>query len=221
VRRHRPQHDIAQTGPGPYSWSTSLSGTSVPQSFYQLKPTGLAGASVLKPPVFGDDRGYFSPTFNAEALRDAGISAEFTQDNQSLSRQVGTVRGLHAQRAPYEQAKLVRVLRGRALDVAVDGRPGSETFGQWFSHELSADNHEQLFIPRGFLHGFMTLEPDTILAYKVDNAYAPDHEFSVRWNDPDLAIRWPDGVKAPLLSERDAAAISWADYLEMIGSAGS
>lgn len=186
----------------------------MPQSFYTVTPTGLAGAVVLRPPVFDDDRGYFSPTYNQGALEALGISSEFIQDNQSLSRLTGTVRGLHAQFAPYAQAKLVRVLQGRALDIAVDARPGSPTVGQWFAHELSADNHEQLYIPRGFLHGFMTLAANTVLAYKVDNTYAPEQEISVRWDDPDLAIEWPRSPAGVKLSQRDDTAISWQAFMD-------
>ncbi|MBR9824368.1 MAG: dTDP-4-dehydrorhamnose 3,5-epimerase [Alphaproteobacteria bacterium] len=167
---------------------------------------------VLRPPVYEDERGYFSPNFNANALHELGIRTEFVQDNQSLSVNAGTVRGLHAQLPPFEQAKIVRVLAGRILDVIVDARRSSASFGQWESYELSADSHEQVFVPRGCLHGFITLEPNTVVTYKVDNQYAPDHQVSVAWNDPDLGISWPQ-LSAPItLSEKDQTGLSWADF---------
>lgn len=186
--------------------------SAVSQSFYKSKPMRLPGALILRPPVFEDDRGYFSPTFNSDALGALGIGTGFVQDNQSLSHESGTVRGLHGQIAPFEQAKLVRVLQGSIFDVLVDIRPGSSHFGQWDAHELTAASHEQIYVPRGFLHGFMTLEPDTIIAYKVDSAYAPDHEVSIMWNDQDLAIDWPDPGHTPILSGKDSAGLSWTDF---------
>ena len=145
---------------------------------------------LITPDRFGDDRGFFSETFNQQRFADAGIKADFVQDNHSLSAVKGTVRGLHYQSPPFAQAKLVRVLRGAILDVAVDVRKGSATFGKWVSAELSAANGTQIFVPRGFLHGFATLEPDTEIAYKVDNYYSRECDGAVAWNDPDLAIDW-------------------------------
>ena len=177
---------------------------------------GLPDALILRPPVYEDGRGYFSPSFNRDGLKALGVEADFLQDNQSLSRDVGTIRGLHAQHAPYEQAKLVRVLAGRIFDVLVDARPRSSHFGKWEGYELSADSHEQVYIPRGFLHGFMTLEPNTVISYKVDNTYAPDREVSVMWNDSDLEIDWPLLSQAPVLSGRDRTAVSWTNFKAQI-----
>ena len=167
---------------------------------------------LITPDRFGDDRGFFSETFNQQRFADAGIKADFVQDNHSLSAVKGTVRGLHYQSPPFAQAKLVRVLRGAILDVAVDVRKGSATFGKWVSAELSAANGTQIFVPRGFLHGFATLEPDTEIAYKVDNYYSRECDGAVAWNDPDLAIDWRGEGKDAVLSEKDAAAPAFADF---------
>lgn len=160
---------------------------------------------VLRVGKFGDARGFFSETYNRKAFAEAGISVGFVQDNQSLSVPVGTVRGLHAQRKPFAQDKLVRVTRGRIWDVAVDVRPGSPTFGRWTAAEISAQAWNQIFIPIGFLHGFCTLEPDTEVHYKVSNLYSVAHEFGVRWNDPDLKITWPVEDDKAILSDKDRA----------------
>ena len=167
---------------------------------------------LITPARFGDDRGFFSETFNQQRFADAGIKADFVQDNHSLSAVKGTVRGLHYQSPPFAQAKLVRVLRGAILDVAVDVRKGSATFGKWVSAELSAANGTQIFVPRGFLHGFATLEPDTEIAYKVDNYYSRECDGAVAWNDPDLAIDWRVEDKDAVLSEKDAAAPAFAYF---------
>ncbi|MFQ5622452.1 MAG: dTDP-4-dehydrorhamnose 3,5-epimerase [Paracoccaceae bacterium] len=167
---------------------------------------------VLIPRRFSDSRGYFSETWNARAMRGAGLDLEFVQDNHSYSRSRGTVRGLHYQAPPHAQDKLVRVAAGRIIDVAVDARRGSPTFGKWVACELSAENGRQLLVPRGFLHGFATLEDDTVVLYKTTDFYAPESEGSVRFDDPDLAIDWGlDGVD-PLLSEKDARAPSFAEF---------
>jgi dTDP-4-dehydrorhamnose 3,5-epimerase len=176
-----------------------------------IEPTALDGVMIVTPRRFGDDRGWFSETWNRKALAAAGIDVDFVQDNQSFSRPVGTVRGLHFQRPPEAQAKLVRVLRGAVLDVAVDIRRGSATYGRWVSVELSAANGRQLFVPRGFLHGFVTREPDTEVAYKCDGYYAPACEGAVRWDDPDLAIDWGIDPAAAILSPKDAAAPAFRD----------
>jgi dTDP-4-dehydrorhamnose 3,5-epimerase len=173
----------------------------------------LSGLVRLTPPRFGDERGFFSETFNAATFREAvGSDAVFIQDNQSLSREVGVLRGLHCQRPPFAQAKLVRVTRGRILDVAVDIRRSSPTFGRWAATELSADNWAQLFIPTGFLHGYYTLEPETEVQYKVDAPYARDHEAGVIWSDPQLGIAWPLGTAAPILSDKDRVLPCLADF---------
>jgi dTDP-4-dehydrorhamnose 3,5-epimerase len=172
----------------------------------------LAGVRVLEPKRFGDARGYFCETYNARDLAEVGIDCVFVQDNESFSAGAGTLRGLHYQAPPRAQAKLVRVIRGAVLDVVVDARPGSPGFGQWTGVELSAQNGRQLFVPRGFLHGFVTREPDTLVAYKVDNHYSREHDGAVAWNDPDLAIDWGLGGRAPVLSDKDAMAPSWRDW---------
>ena len=161
----------------------------------------LTDAFVLKPRVFKDDRGYFYESFNDKVFDSlVGIKVNFIQDNQSYSSK-GTLRGLHFQRGDAAQSKLVRVTKGSAYDVAVDLRPGSPTFKQWYGVELSAENHLQFFIPRGFAHAFIALEDNTIFQYKVDNYYSGVNDGGVIWNDPELAITWP---KLKLeLSEKD------------------
>lgn len=176
-----------------------------------FEPTALDGVMIVTPRRFGDDRGWFSETWSRRAFVAAGIGADFVQDNQSFSRPAGTVRGLHFQRPPQAQAKLVRVLRGAIRDVAVDIRRGSATFGRWVAVDLSAADGRQLFIPHGFLHGFATLEPETEVAYKCDAFYAPDCEGAVRWNDPDLAIDWGIDPATAVLSPKDAAAPAFRD----------
>ena len=153
---------------------------------------------------FTDARGWFSEVYNAKVFSDRGVCADFVQDNQSWSRSQGTIRGLHFQTPPHGQAKLVRCLRGAIFDVAVDVRKGSPTYGQWVGAELSADNGLQLFIPVGFAHGFMTLEPDTEVFYKVTDFYAPAHDGGLLWSDPDIGVEWPAlPGGSPVLSEKD------------------
>lgn len=154
----------------------------------------------------GDARGYFSETYNAERFRDAGILATFVQDNQSYSAHAGVLRGLHFQSPPFAQDKLVRVLRGSVFDVAVDIRHGSPTFGRWVGTTLSAQAGNQFFVPIGFAHGFVTLEPDTEVAYKVSAYYSPEHDHTLAHDDPDLKIDWPLGGSAAILSSKDAMA---------------
>ena len=153
-----------------------------------------------------DERGFFAETYNQEAYSRAGIKSVFVQDNHSLSRQVGTVRGLHFQVPPHAQAKLVRCGRGSIFDVAVDLRAGSPTFGQWHGEVLSFENGKQLYIPEGFAHGFMTLESDTEIVYKCSDFYAPDCEGAIRFDDPGIGIEWPDLGVVPTLSNKDARA---------------
>ena len=155
-----------------------------------ITPLALPDVLLITPTRHGDDRGWFTETWSRKTLAAAGVEADFVQDNQAFNARKGTVRGLHFQTAPHPQAKLVRVLAGAILDVAVDVRPGSPTFGQWVSAALTAAGGEQLFVPRGFAHGYSTLTDDTMLAYKVDGLYAPQTEGGVIWNDPDLAIDW-------------------------------
>ncbi len=159
---------------------------------------------IVEPPRHMDNRGFFSETYNKQALKSAGIEAEFVQDNQSLSRQKGVVRGLHFQADPHAQAKLVRVTRGAVFDVVVDLRQGSPTYGKWVSEILSADNWLQIYIPHGFAHGFCTLEPDTELVYKVTDYYAPAFDRGVAWDDPDIAVDWPIAREDAVLSGKDA-----------------
>lgn len=169
---------------------------------------------LLTPRRFGDDRGWFSETYHEQRFRDLGVAAAFVQDNHSYSKQAGTIRGIHFQRPPHAQAKLVRCVRGRIFDVAVDLRPASPTFGQHVAAELSADNGHQLFVPAGFGHAFMTLVEDCEVVYKVDAYYAPETEGGVRWDDPAIAIDWPviGGVAdVPMLSPKDAVLPLLAD----------
>jgi dTDP-4-dehydrorhamnose 3,5-epimerase len=169
----------------------------------EVTPLAIADVKLVRPTRHADQRGYFSEVYNKRALAAVGIDHNFVQDNQSLSRAAGTVRGLHFQTAPFEQVKLVRVLRGSIFDVAVDLRRSSATFGKWVGLELDADSWGQVLIPAGFAHGFCTLQPNTEIAYKVTNFYAPAHDFGLMWNDPDLAIVWPPLADAATLSEKD------------------
>ncbi len=169
----------------------------------KIELTEISGVLVIKPPEFQDERGTFSETYRRETFEELGIVGEFVQDNQSLSRQRATIRGLHFQAPPAAQAKLVRVLKGAVLDVAVDLRRGSPTFGKYVSRLLSAENREQLLVPEGFAHGFCTLVDDTTVLYKVTRYYSPDHERGIRWNDSRLQIDWGVSVADVLLSTRD------------------
>ena len=171
-----------------------------------VQSTPLDGVVVLTPRRFGDNRGWFSETWNAQTLADAGFAINFVQDNHSFSAQIGTLRGLHYQRPPHAQDKLVRCTRGAIFDVAVDIRRGSPTFGQWTSAELSAENGCQLLVPKGFLHGFMTLTADCEVQYKCSDLYAPDCDGAVLWNDPKIGVAWPLDI-APVLSAKDQAAL--------------
>lgn len=168
----------------------------------KVLPTELPGVLIIEPKVFGDDRGFFYESFQAQRYAEAGISGPFVQDNVSRSAR-GTLRGLHFQE-PQPQGKLVGVLRGAVYDVAVDVRRGSPTFGRWFGLELSEQNKRQLWVPPGFAHGFCVTSDSADFFYKCTDYYAPQHEQSLIWNDPELGIRWP--VDAPLLSKKDASA---------------
>lgn len=171
----------------------------------QITSTRLADIVLLKPRRFEDARGHFCEVYNARTLAVAGLIFTPVQENQSLSRHVGTVRGLHFQRPPHPQAKLVRVLRGAIFDVAVDIREGSPTFGQWVGVELTASGGEQIFIPAGFAHGFCTIEPDTEISYLVDDHYSAECDAGIRWDDPYIGITWP-AVAGAVLSDKDAKA---------------
>jgi dTDP-4-dehydrorhamnose 3,5-epimerase len=169
----------------------------------QVEHLAVPEVMLVTPKRFGDSRGFFSETFNAGRFAAAGIEGPFVQDNQSLSEQVGVVRGLHCQIAPFAQGKLLRVVRGAVWDVAVDIRRGSPTFGKWAAAEISAENWRQIWIPAGFLHGFCTLQPNTEVIYKVTADYSPTSERAVAWDDPDLALPWPVAPGAAVLSEKD------------------
>ena len=156
------------------------------------------------PHRFSDARGWFSETWNADRSEKLGVQSKFCQDNESVSVKAGTIRGIHFQKAPLAQAKLVRCLRGRIFDVAVDLRRESPTFQKWVGVELSAERGNQLFVPSGFGHGFLTMEDDCHVAYKVDAYYAPHADGGIRWDDPELAIDWPMISGAPILSDKDA-----------------
>lgn len=162
--------------------------------------TAIEGVYIIEPQVFEDNRGYFFESYNKQKMDEAGLKYDFIQDNQSMSK-YGTIRGIHFQKGDFAQAKLVRVLEGTVLDVAVDLRKGSKTFGKHVAVELSAENKRQLMIPRGFGHGFVTLTDHVEFLYKADNYYAPEADGGIRWNDPELGIDW--GVTDPVLSEKD------------------
>jgi len=166
--------------------------------------TRLQGVVILEPRVFADARGWFYESWSAARLQQAGFAHEFVQDNHSFSLSKGTLRGLHFQNNPRAQGKLVRCSRGAILDVAVDLRRGSPTWRQWVAVELSACNHRQLLVPKGFAHGFLTLTDDAEVQYKADEYYSPELDRSIRWNDPEIGVAW--GVSNPILSEKDAAA---------------
>jgi dTDP-4-dehydrorhamnose 3,5-epimerase len=168
-----------------------------------VEKTELDGVIVIVPGRHADARGFFSETYNRAAFRKVGVDCDFVQDNHSLSRVPGTVRGLHFQIGPFAQAKLVRVLRGAICDAAVDIRRSSPTYGRSIAVTLSAENGAQLFVPAGFAHGFCTLEPDTEVFYKVDAPYSREHERGLRWNDPALGINWPVPESGATVLERD------------------
>ena len=166
-------------------------------------PLALPELLLITPKRHGDARGWFTETWSRRTLAGAGIDPDFVQDNQAFSARKGTIRGLHFQTAPHPQAKLIRVLRGAIWDVAVDIRAGSPTYGQWGAAVLTAEVGEQLFVPRGFAHGYCTITDDCEIAYKVDGLYAPQTEGGVLWNDPELALPWPLDGAEPTLAEKD------------------
>lgn len=171
-----------------------------------------APIQLIKPRRFGDERGWFSETFNAAAWAKLGVAGPFVQDNHSLSREPYVLRGLHFQAPPFAQAKLVRCSRGRIWDVAVDVRKGSPSYGQWAAAELAAENGLQLFVPVGFAHGFLTLEPDTEVQYKVTSPYVAHAEGGLIWNDADLALPWPLNGASPVLSPKDLRLSRLSDF---------
>ncbi|MVN21135.1 dTDP-4-dehydrorhamnose 3,5-epimerase [Mucilaginibacter arboris] len=176
-----------------------------------ISTTKIEGLIIIEPRIFPDDRGYFYESYSEKKYREAGIDATFVQDNQSFS-QKGALRGLHGQADPFAQGKLVRVLQGRVLDVAVDIRKNSPTFGQYVTVELTGENHKQFWVPPGFLHGFVTLEDDTIFTYKVTNYYDKASEIGVLWNDPTLNIDWQTDLSNVLLSPKDTVLPAFADF---------
>lgn len=179
--------------------------------------TGIDGVIVVTPPRFGDDRGIFSEVWSRRAFAAEGLDFDWCQDNHSRSASAGTLRGLHYQAPPMAQAKLVRCVAGAVWDVAVDMRPDSATLGHWVGRELSAETWVQLLIPRGFLHGFVTLTAGAEVLYKVDAPYSPAHDGAVAWDDPDLGIEWPL-AGAPILSGKDRAAPRLSDWSNPFGA---
>ena len=181
----------------------------------QVTPTEIPDVKILSPKKFGDHRGFFSEIYSRKMLAEMGIDADFVQDNHSLSVERGVLRGLHYQIAPMAQDKLVRVVHGSILDVAVDIRRGSPTFGKHVRAVLSAENWSQIFVPAGFAHGFVTLQANTEVLYKVTNYYSPAHERGVRWNDPKLGIDWGVEESAAILSPRDREHPALADVKDL------
>ncbi|MDD3048727.1 MAG: dTDP-4-dehydrorhamnose 3,5-epimerase [Bacilli bacterium] len=170
----------------------------------EIIATKLEGCYIIKPDVYEDDRGYFAETYNLDKFRERGINNIFIQDNESLSKKVGIIRGIHLQNEPFSQAKLVSCVQGSVFDVAVDLRKDSPTYKRWIGVELTPENHLQLLIPRGFGHAFQTLKENTIFHYKVDNPYSKNDERAIIYNDPDIGVIWP--IKHPSLSEKDLDA---------------
>ena len=169
----------------------------------KVQQTNIEGVYIVEPVLHGDERGYFMESFSERDFEaQTGLKVRFVQDNESCSRK-GVLRGLHFQKEPYAQAKLVRVVRGKVLDVAVDIRPESPTFGKYVATELSAENHRQMFIPKGFAHGYVVLEDDTVFQYKCDEYYHPEAESGIAWNDPQIAINWGVAENEVILSEKD------------------
>ena len=176
----------------------------------KLIKTEIEGLLIIEPTVFADQRGYFFESFRLDKLQEFGVQEKFVQDNESKS-QKNVLRGLHFQRYPFAQGKLVKVVKGGVLDVAVDIRKDSPTYGKWFSHELNENNKTMLWIPPGFAHGFLTLRDDTIFQYKCTNYYDKASEGSIRWNDPDVNILW--NVENPIVSEKDQQAPFLKDFI--------
>ena len=179
-----------------------------------VEPTAIPDVKIITPKKFGDHRGFFSETYNKQALAASGVDLDFVQDNHSLSSEKGVVRGLHYQLTPFGQDKLVRVIRGSILDVAVDMRRSSPTFGKHVSAVISAEAWNQILVPIGFAHGFVTLEPDTEVIYKVTNYWSKDHERALLWNDPALGIEWPITPDQATLSDKDQVAPLLKDIQE-------
>ena len=190
---------------------TTFCGARAKSPMLEVRELDLDGVREVRPAKFGDERGFFSETWSEGRWREAGIDLHFVQDNHSLSSRRGVLRGLHFQTPPFAQAKLVRVTRGAVFDVAVDIRRGSPTFGRWTSTILSAAEWNQLLIPEGFAHGFLTLEPDTEVQYKATRPYSAEHDRAVRFDDPAIGIDWPMPRDELVLSDKDRAAGLLAD----------
>ena len=176
---------------------------------YKKIETKLPGVVILEPQVFGDHRGWFMESWSEKNMQDIGLDVHFVQDNQSFTAKKGTIRGIHYQQNPMAQAKLVRVVRGAVVDIAVDIRKGSPTYGQWTSVELSAENKRQFYLPQGFGHAFLTLTDDVEFCYKCDNLYNKDCDRNICWSDPDINIDWKSlglDLEEPMLSDKDAIA---------------
>lgn len=169
----------------------------------KIVTTDIPDILLVTPTQHGDERGYFSETYNAEALKKVGFDETFIQDNQSYNKSAGVLRGLHYQTPPFAQDKLIRVTQGSIFDVAVDIRKDSPSFGKWIGVTLSKKNGQQLLIPKGFAHGYLTLEPDTEVCYKVSDTYAPEFEMGIIWDDPQLKINWPLSTSPLVLSQKD------------------
>ena len=176
-----------------------------------VRETSLTGVVILEPPRFGDERGFFSESWNRRRMAEAGLDIDFVQDNHSMSSETGTLRGLHFQAPPHAQTKLVRCGRGSIYDVAVDIRRGSPTYGAWIKEEISFDNGRQLLVPEGFLHGFITLQPMTEVIYKCSAYYAPEADGSVRWDS--VGIDWGHLASEPILSDKDASAVPFEEFV--------
>lgn len=172
-----------------------------------IHPAKLSGAALIDLQRRGDDRGFFARTFCVDEFAAAGLPTTFVQQNMSWSARAGTLRGMHFQNSPHAEDKLIRCVRGAIFDVILDIRPGSDTFGQWEGFELTAENRQQVLVPKGFAHGFQTLTDDTEVSYLVSNRYEPASESGIRWNDPQFAINWP--LEPTEMSPKDAA---WPDY---------
>jgi dTDP-4-dehydrorhamnose 3,5-epimerase len=186
-----------------------------------IERLAIGDVLLVRPRFFADSRGYFTEMYRRDALAAEGVRANFVQENQSLSRQRATIRGLHFQRPPAAQAKLVRVLRGSVFDVAVDLRAGSATYGQWVSALLTARGGEQLFIPRGFAHGFCTLEANVEVNYKCDGYYTPASEGGLHYADPTLAIAWPVAVRDAIVSDKDRILPRFAGFMTPFAKPGA
>ncbi|GAA0310715.1 dTDP-4-dehydrorhamnose 3,5-epimerase [Gracilibacillus halotolerans] len=167
--------------------------------------TYLEGVFIIEPKVYGDHRGWFMETYNESSFREESLNINFLQDNHSFSAVKGTLRGLHYQKNPKAQTKLVRCTKGAIYDVAVDIRKGSKTYGSWYGIELSAENKKQILIPKGFAHGFLTLTDNVEVQYKVDEFYSPEDDRSILWNDPEIGVDWPTNIE-PILSDKDINA---------------